>query len=152
VVGHRDGDGGPRTVVHEKVKEAHNRAALGIVQSLVADDVCALQGVEHELDATLAHPGSACQRLVRHPDGAVLTHVTLLVGELAEQRVETNRTQSSRPGRHLANRLYCVEADLEERQIAPVANLDGAVWGAGAARHRWHSGRLHRGVAAEATR
>ena len=46
MVGHRDGDRRPRAVVDEQVKDAHGRAARGVVDTLAPDDAGARERVE----------------------------------------------------------------------------------------------------------
>ena len=127
VVGHRHRQRDPGLVEDQQVKQADHAAGGAVAEPLVAHDLGAFERVEQLLDASFAHLPAGGERVVGDADGAVLAVVALLVGQLAEQRVEADRAQPPRPAGALANRLYGVHADLKERQLAPIADADAGV-------------------------
>ena len=124
VLGHRDGDGGPRALVDLQVQQADGRAAGGVVDALAPDHPCAHERVKQDLDGAPAGPAAACERLVAEVHDAVLAGVALLVGELALQCVEPDRAHQARAACRLADRADRGEVDLEERQLATVPHLN----------------------------
>jgi hypothetical protein len=123
-VGHGDADRRPAAVVDEEVQDADGRAPLGIGQALVAGDAGVLEVVEHDLDVAPGDSASVRQQVVGELQSAMLAGVALLVGQLAEQPVEADGAQAPRPVELGADCLNRLEADLEERQLAAIADRD----------------------------
>ena len=123
-ISHRDGERDPRVVVNQQVQQADDGTGGKVVLALVPDYLGSLERTEEQLDAAFAHLAPGGEFVIADSYDAVLAGVPLLVGELAEKRVEAHRAEPPGSAGVIADRLDGVDADLEERQLASVANRD----------------------------
>ena len=124
---HPNGERDPRVVVDQQVQQADDSTGATVVLPLVPDNLGSLQHAEQQLDAALAHLPTGGELVIGKPDDALPARMSLLVGQLAQQRVKADRAKPPRSAGLVANRLDGAHTDLEERQLAPVADRDGPI-------------------------